>query len=606
MEIDLESETPLDTPLQACPICEDFIDITDLEPLSLISCPACGAEVKVRGEVDHFELKDVAGSGGMGVVYKALDTSLHRNVALKLLRKDHSDNADFIKQLETEAAITAAINHPHVVNVYSTGTDRGRFYIAMELVDKGSLDDLIRIQGTVSEAQSLEVGIHIAKGLRAAHEHGLIHRDVKPGNILFSDAHTAKIVDFGLAIFMSQEESVRGEIWGTPYYVAPEKLDNKPEDFRSDIYSLGATLFHALAGRPPFEAESASMVALKHLKSQPVSLQSFAPQVSSRTAYIINRTLLKDPALRYQSYDDLIEHFEYAREELLASAGRDRSQTRVVLETADGQKAWGYITAGMVAVMAIVGVSTYVFWDRLPGHKKPGIESAVVNDLPAGLAKAVADTLEILVSEEKPERAVEEYQKLILQNKLSQLDVKWALLQKAIAELDAGQLPAAQKTFKALGDRAAASRPTEEEKHLGTLFGDLNRGMSHNQPIDPARYQDMGRNSNQAVVLLIYGLKNWQLGKVDEAATLFRQFRFINPPSSCAWYANLKPLASRYVEQLTVFQMAADQMKAATDTGKKVDAAVEMLKVKGPLAERGKGLISADVIEELKKQGKLH
>ena len=157
-----------------------------------------------------------------------------------------------------------------------------------------------------------------------------------------------------------------------------------------------------------------------------------------------------------------------------------------------------------------------------------------------------------------------------------------------------------------MSDRAAASRQTEEEKKLGTLFSDLNREMAHAQPIDPARYKDMGRNSNQAVMLLIYGLKNWQLGKIDEAATLFRQFRFINPPSSCSWYAKLRPIASRYVEQLTVFQMAADQMKAGVDTGKKADAAVEMLKVKGPLAERGKAMIPADVIEELKKRDKFH
>jgi serine/threonine protein kinase len=145
----------------------------------------------------------------------------------------------------------------------------------MELVDKGSLDDLIRIQGRVAERQVLEVAIQMARGLQAAHQHGLIHRDVKPGNILFLDGNTAKIVDFGLAIFLAQEEALRGEIWGTPYYVAPEKLDHQPEDFRSDMYSLGGTLFHALAGRPPFEAETASLVAWKHLKQQPVSFADF-------------------------------------------------------------------------------------------------------------------------------------------------------------------------------------------------------------------------------------------------------------------------------------------------------------------------------------------
>src|ERR1700760_1179964 len=238
------------------------MDVSDVEPLSAVVCPSCGAPTTVSSMIDHFQLVDMLGHGGMGAVYKAHDTSLDRMVALKLLRKS-SGTPEQIKQLETEAAITASINHPHVVRVFSTGMDHGRFYIAMELVDKGTLDRLIELQGRVAEIQVLEVGIQIASGLRAAQKAGLIHRDVKPGNILFADSHTAKIVDFGLAIFLADEASVRGEVWGTPYYVAPERLELKPEDFRSDIYSLGATLFHALAGRPPMEGETTSASELR-------------------------------------------------------------------------------------------------------------------------------------------------------------------------------------------------------------------------------------------------------------------------------------------------------------------------------------------------------
>ena len=164
----------------------------------------------------------------------------------------------------------------------------------MELAEKGSLDDLMSVQQRLSEAQVLGVGIQIAEGLEAALEHNLIHRDIKPGNILFADSQTAKLVDFGLAVVMGEVAHARGEIWGT-LHIAPEKLDNQPEDLRSDIYSLGGTLFHALAGRPPYEAETASTVALKQLMSQPVSLQAFAPDVSSETAYVINRMLAKTP-----------------------------------------------------------------------------------------------------------------------------------------------------------------------------------------------------------------------------------------------------------------------------------------------------------------------
>src|SRR5258707_583861 len=194
--------------------------------------------MRVRRTFNHFELQEVLGSGGMGAVYLALDQNLHRPVALKLLREEHSKSPDLIASFEKEAAITASINHPHVVKVYSTGIDHGIFYIAMELVSKGSLEELMTLQGKVPESQVLEVGIQIAQGLNAAWQRGLIHRDVKPGNILFADAHNAKIVDFGLAVLQEHANTEGSAIWGTPYYVAPEKLDPVPhEDFRSDMYS---------------------------------------------------------------------------------------------------------------------------------------------------------------------------------------------------------------------------------------------------------------------------------------------------------------------------------------------------------------------------------
>ena len=189
-----------DPVIQTCTACGALIDVSDEEPFALMHCPGCGMAQRVRRTFDHFELQEVLGAGGMGTVYRALDTSLNRPVALKLLRKDYSADQEFVKQFETEAAITASINHPNVVRVYTSGQDHGLVYIAMELVDKGSLDDLMNLQGRVAEAQVLEVGVQTAKGLNAALKRGLIHRDVKPGNILFADAHTAKIVDFGLAV----------------------------------------------------------------------------------------------------------------------------------------------------------------------------------------------------------------------------------------------------------------------------------------------------------------------------------------------------------------------------------------------------------------------
>src|SRR5205085_4418622 len=194
--------------------------------------------------------------------------------------------------------------HPNVIQVFSSGTDHEKFYLVMELVDRGSLDDLIEEQKRLPEELVLEAGIQVAKGLRAACAKGLIHRDVKPANILFADDHTAKIGDFGLAGAAAEGAETRGEIWGTPYYVAPERLNNEPEDFRSDIYSLGGTLFHAIAGRAPIEGETNSAVTLRKLKTQPLNLKMVAPDVSEPTARVLNRMIEPDKEKRFGSYDE--------------------------------------------------------------------------------------------------------------------------------------------------------------------------------------------------------------------------------------------------------------------------------------------------------------
>src|SRR5688572_30691116 len=344
-----------ETQTEPCPACGSLLDVSGAQIFAERTCPVCGTPINVRRKFGHYELMSVVGSGGQGVVYRAVDNNLNRLVALKLLRTEYSMDPDFVRQFEHEARLTASINHPNVVRVYSFGADEGHVYLAMELVDNGTMDDLMEKLGRIPEARALQIGIEVAQGLRAGHEKGLIHRDVKPGNVLFANDGTAKVVDYGLAMFFEQAAMASGEIWGTPYYLSPERLNKSPEDFRSDLYSLGAALFHAIAGRPPFEAEDASHVALKHLRSQAVSLQTFAPGACNATTYAINRTLAKNPAERQQSYDEFIEQLQFAREEALAkAAGRGRQQnSRLVLEDAESKKAMSWITIATLVVFAI-------------------------------------------------------------------------------------------------------------------------------------------------------------------------------------------------------------------------------------------------------------
>lgn len=579
-----------DPVIQTCTACGTLIDVSDEEPFALMHCPACGGAQRVRRTFDHFELQEVLGSGGMGAVYRALDASLNRPVALKLLRKEYSADQEFVRQFEKEAAITASINHPNVVRVYTSGQDHGLVYIAMELVDKGSLDDLMNLQGRVAEAQVLEVGVQIAKGLNAALKRGLIHRDVKPGNILFADAHTAKIVDFGLAVLQEHASTVAGEVWGTPYYVAPEKLDNSPEDFRSDMYSLGGTLFHALAGRPPFEAETASMVALKHIKSQAVSLQAFAPDVTSATAYVINKTLEKDPKNRYQSYEELIEHLEYARNQLLAAAERGPApKARVVLEDEGSAKAMTWMTFGMVGAIVAGGVYLYSRRDAFKKQETkvdPRVEAARLANASVEPSFKAARELLIVGKFDEAAKALDE---LEARPNVPQPLLNWITLHRGLARLLAGHEPEAREIFAKIEERGAYSHDPAEEKMSG-FFVDTAHQLSGAFTIQASVARNYEKSNYQSIALLLFALKDWQMGKFDEAGPLFRQFHSSAPEAPYQWIADYKDYATSYIDAFTEYREVSKKLNAAKSANEK-RAAVAMAKeardkisVKGKLA----------------------
>jgi predicted RNA-binding Zn-ribbon protein involved in translation (DUF1610 family) len=584
---------PVDPLIHTCTSCGALIDVSEQEPLSLVHCPSCGTGARVRTQFHHFQLQEVLGAGGMGAVYRAFDANLNRFVALKLLRKEYSNDQEFVAQFKREAAITASINHPHVVKVYSASEDQGLVYIAMELVDKGSLDDLMNLQGKVAEAQVLEVGIQIAQGLDAALRRGLIHRDIKPGNILFADAHTAKIVDFGLATLQEQASKAAGEVWGTPYYVAPEKLDVPPvEDFRSDMYSLGATLFHAVAGRPPFEAETASMVALKHLKSQAVSLQAFAPEVSSATAFVINKTLHKDPDQRYASYEELIEHLTYAREELLKNAGKAQRRAQVRIDHSDDARAMSWITFGMIAVVVLGGVGAWIMRDSLFGAGE-GRPNAAVEQQKSRLADLEPRFVAArqLITGRNFSAAAGEFLEFSNLQDVPQPLLNWLTLHEGLAQLFAGREADSRRTFSRLAAREIFGKDPADRK-LAVFFIDLGKELESDQAKPASVARDIDKSSYESIALLLYALKAWHLGKYDDAGPLFRQFQSSTPQAPHAWISEYKPLTQSYVEEYAVFRTGVEKARAADTPEKKraalpeVKAARAQMKLGGELATR--------------------
>lgn len=494
--------------------------------------------------LNNFELVGLIGEGGMGSVYKAHDHNLGRLVALKLLRREMSSREEERARLEQEARMTASVNHPHVVRVYSFGEADGQFYLAMELVEKGSLDDLMSVQARVSEAQVLGIGAQIAQGLEAAAEKGLVHRDVKPGNILFADAQTAKIVDFGLARVLEEEAGARGEIWGTPYYIAPERLNYEPEDFRSDIYSLGGTLFHAIAGRPPFEAESASLVALKQLKSQPVSLEAFAPDVAPETAYVINRMLEKSPSDRYGSYADLIEHLEFARTRVLENAGRPAALKREVVRVESSRTKLYVALISIAAALLALGAGVWL----LLASERPEIRE-LRDAIRSGPATRSGDPLNAgLAALAAGDNAAAEHDFRAVADgaEPGSERAKWAAFNLALVSALSGDADAARDRWRDVS-RAGLFSDRPEDRDLANMFLDAADFGSRGRPVlldDLGNYPESGPG---ALVFFVAGVTDWSLGEKEEARRLLARFLEIPPAPGLPGWETYRRVAQRLI-----------------------------------------------------------
>ena len=341
----------------ACPTCHNVIDITGLDAGDGITCPYCAHEFPITRQFGNFLLERQLGSGGMGAVYLGRDTTLNRTVAVKVLRPELVTDHKFMATFLREAEITASLNHPNIVQVFAFGQHDAVYYLVVEYISGGSLDDKIMNLGRITELEGIEIGIAVARGLEYALERGgLIHRDIKPGNILFNQNNTPKVVDFGLSLSFETTDHFDGEIWGTPYYVAPEKLERQPEDFRSDLYSLGATLFHAISGRPPYEGDEPNDVAMKHLSGNVVSLKAFVPDISDQTTYAVSKAMARYPEDRYQSYGEFIEQLEDAKRRITDPEFREhQSQNVVVLETPQAAKYVVWMIVGLTVVVLVLG-----------------------------------------------------------------------------------------------------------------------------------------------------------------------------------------------------------------------------------------------------------
>ena len=255
---------------------------------------------------DRYEILESIGAGGMSDVYKAKDRKLNRFVALKVLKKEFSENKDFVSKFRTEAQAAAGLEHQNIVNVYDVGEEDGIYYIVMELVEGITLKRYIEKKQRLSVKESVSIAIQISMGLEAAHNNGIVHRDIKPQNIMISKDGKVKVTDFGIAKATSSN-TITSNVMGSVHYASPEQARGGFSDAKSDIYSLGITLFEMLTGRVPFNGETAVAIAIMQIQNEMPSPRKYVPEIPVSVEQIVLKCCQKSPDRRYQKMSELVE-----------------------------------------------------------------------------------------------------------------------------------------------------------------------------------------------------------------------------------------------------------------------------------------------------------
>jgi serine/threonine protein kinase len=282
----------------------------------------------------RYRLDAQIGTGGMSTVYRAFDTVLERQVAIKLMHREIASDGDQLERFRREARAVAQLNHPHIVTVIDAGEDDNTPYIVFEYVEGETLKDRIRRHGRLPIQEAIAYAIEIARALGVAHDRGIVHRDVKPQNVLIDEEGSAKVTDFGIARTLDQEGlTADGRVLGTTDYVSPEQALGHPVTGQSDLYSLGIVLFEMLTGDVPFKGDNQVAVAMKHVREQLPDVQVRRPEVSNALAAVLERATAKETERRYATDQELIADLEQVLTYETQRSGQSTGVVTAVLRT---------------------------------------------------------------------------------------------------------------------------------------------------------------------------------------------------------------------------------------------------------------------------------
>ena len=508
-----------------CGSCGCQMDISALEPYTNVVCPECGEHTRVKCELGNYRLIGRHAVGGMSKLFVARDMTLGREVAIKILNDEYCRDEHRMRQFEHEALITAAISHPHVVRVFTVGKAFGHFYIAMELVLGESLEQRMAREGAISEAEILPLCEEIIAGLRAAQDAGLIHRDIKPGNILFDANDHVKIVDFGLALVTQGGVAKAEEIWATPYYVPPEALTGEHEDFRSDMYALGATLYHALSGRPSIPEQSKSSRDVLHGKEHIEPLAKIAPWLKPETRQWVERAMAFQREDRFESYAEMEEARALANHVIDAVGASDpvyfseRDQRR----TRDKLIVTVMVVAGLIALIAILAVvmlkNKNGANEELAGSEVNMNAAMFADDdnyspeLAAEIGKLFYQSHKQL-GEGRYLEAKAIFENLMNDKRVLEPAASWAGVEAVISAWLAGDTEKAEVASARLGQHIQ-NRKVASDSDVALL----SKQLSGTEIISKLK---KGGDSMALLQMMAVALKNWEIGAWDLAVPVFK------------------------------------------------------------------------------------
>lgn len=546
---DPASEEPIH---ESCDACGKLLDVTSFSPFDTVSCPRCSAEIKVRRVFGNYRLERRFATGGMSVIFIGWDTTLNRKVVIKVLNEEYCNDETRIQAFENEARLTAKVSHPNVVKIFAVDRAHGRFYLVMELLDGRSFERVMEERGALPEDEVLEIAIQIASGLKAAKRAGIIHRDVKPGNIHIAPEGRARLLDFGLALVTQDGIAQAKEAWATPYYVPPEALERDVEDFRSDIYAFGATLYHALAGSPPFKLATNSISSLRKAKKAIPKLCKVAPWINRNTGEVIDRMMAFHPDHRWPSYGKVIKALEQAQ----LTIGHDsfspvHIQTRIERRK---RKTVFSIISTVFLVLVSIGLATWQPWMKITTNPKTVSESNNTQNRkltifnPNGenrpsLEKRWTEARKLTKSGNY-EEASERFLSISRDPTISGMEQVWTSLEASIANALAGKPGVARRLIsKSLSDLDTLPEQHSQQKR----YREICRVLERIKPPTIHDMTDQPKNITDWMGTFAIALKLWEQSKWEEALPLFANVRGAEIPNDLSWFVIYQNIADDYL-----------------------------------------------------------